>query len=1087
MKKIRLLTTFLMVMMVNLLVAQNVTVKGTVKDALTGETVPFASVYVKGQSQLGTSADENGVYILSVPKDAVLVFSFIGYKTLEIPVEGKAVIDAIIEPEASQLDDVVVVAYGTAKKESLTGAISTVKSDAIEKRPISSATAALEGTVAGVQINNSYGEPGTDPSIRIRGFNSISGSNSPLIVLDGVPMGGNISDINPADIASISVLKDASSAALYGNRAANGVVMITTKSGNFGENKVNMSLTVNQGFYSRGVAEYERLGTVDYMEAFWQAIRNGEYTSNKNKYSTWTDANAAALEGVKSSLVYNVFNKDWSELYDANGKIVSDAYVLPGIAEDLDWYEPLERIGYRQDYNLNASGGTKKTSYFMSVGYNNEKGFIKYSDGERYTARANVSVSPVSWFKAGVNVAGSHQIYHSMTGDSDNSSNYKNPFMFARGMAPIYPVHLHDMETGEYILDAEGNKQYDGGAELGRPQNNERHVIWEYELDQQESFRTTINTTVFAEINFLKDFKFRVNGDMSNRNTMSQSYDNSTIGNGKGKGRMNQSEYMYKNYTFQQQLMWNRRFGDHNVDVLLGHENYWYTYKYTYLFKQDEKFAGKMNLSNFTTMSTMNGYDTDYRTESYLGRVKYDYASKYFAEFSFRHDGSSRFYKDNRWGNFWSIGGSWVISREKFMKDISWINMLKLRAAYGEVGQDAGVGYYAWQALYSDTQNGLSGAAYKNQLSALNLGWETSQSASIALEGTLFGRWNFILEFFDKTSQDLLFDVTLPSSMGSTSTGSSNPSQTMNFGSISNKGIEFTTDVDIIRSRNWHWNVGLNLTYLNNKIKKLPQEYSKEGQVSGSKKYMVGHGIYDFWLYKYQGVDMTDGHSLYTFDDTKYYIEDASYNGPAAPKGDEDDRSKADADNYRIINGTVYATNTTYARKDWSGSAIPDLYGSFNTSLTYKNFTLSALATFQIGGQILDYAYSGMMGTSTSPGSLHVDNLKAWTPEMAAEGISKTVYPALNTDYNSDNFATSDFFLIDASYLVLKNVSLSYNLPKKAVDKLKLGGITVSVGCENAFTLTRRTGMNPQQSFNGLNYNAYVPARVFSAGLNIKF
>lgn len=1091
MKKTRLLTTFLMVMIANLLTAQNVTVKGTVKDALTDETVPFASVYVKGQSWLGTSADENGYYTLSVPEDAVLLFSFIGYKTLEIQVGDKSVIDAFIEPETVQLNDVVVVAYGTAKRESLTGSISTVKSDAIEKRPISSVTAALEGAVAGVQINNSYGEPGSNPSIRIRGFNTISGSNTPLTVLDGVPMEGNITDLNPADIASISILKDASSAALYGNRAANGVVMITTKSGDFGENRTRMSLTVNQGFYNRGLAEYERLGTKEYMEAFWQALRNGEYVTNKSKnnYTTWTDANAATLENVKNSLVYNVFNKDWNELFDANGKIVPDARILPGIAEDLDWYEPLERFGYRQDYNLNASGGTKKTSYFMSVGYNNEKGFIKYSDGERYTARANVKISPVNWFKAGVNVAGSHQIYHSMTGSSDEANNYKNPFMFARGMAPIYPVHLHNMETGEYVLDADGNKQYDGGAELGRPQYNERHVVWEYELDKEEAYRTTINTTVFAEINFLKDFKFRVNGDMSNRNTLSQSYDNSTIGNGKGIGRMNQVEYMYKNYTFQQQLMWNRRFADHNVDVLLGHENFWYNYKYTYLYKQDEKFPGMMNLSNFSTMNTMTGYDTDYRTESYLGRVKYDYAGKYFAEFSFRHDGSSRFYKDNRWGNFWSVGGSWVISNENFMKNASWVNMLKLRAAYGEVGQDAGVGYYAWQALYSSTQNGLSGAAYKSQLAALDLGWETSQSASVALEGTLFGRWNLIVEFFDKTSQDLLFDVTLPSSMGSTSTGSSNPSQTMNFGSISNKGIEFTTDVDIIRNRNWHWNVGLNLTYLNNKIKKLPEEYSKEGQVSGTKKYMVGHGIYDFWLYKYQGVDMSDGHSLYTFDDTKYYIEDASYSGPASEKTDKDGnaKTKVNAEDYRIIDGTAYAIKTTYAKKDWSGSAIPDLYGSFNTSLTFRNFTLSALATFQIGGRILDYAYSGMMGTSTTPSSMHIDNLKAWTPEMAADGLSKSVYPALNTAYNSDNFATSDFFLIDASYLVLKNISLSYNLPNKVVDKMKLGGITVSLACENAFTLTKRKGMNPQQSFNGLNDNAYVPARVFSASLNIKF
>ncbi len=1087
MKSVKLFFTSLVVLMAAVVgYAQNMQVKGVVSDASTGDALPFATVFVKGQNQIVATTDADGVYTIKAPQDAVLVFSFVGYKTAEIPVAGKAVIDAKLESETSILEDIVVVAYGTQKKESVTGAVSTVKSDAIEKRPVSSATAALEGAVAGVQINNAYGEPGADPDIRIRGFNSISGTNAPLYVLDGVPMGGNISDLNPADIASISILKDASSAALYGNRAANGVVMITTKSGALGSDKVNLNLTINQGFYNRGVKEYERLNTVDYMNAFFQAVRNGEYASNKDKYASYEAANATAVGLVKDALVYNVFGMDWNSLYGADGKIVSNAKILPGFAEDLDWYEPIERLGHRQDYNLNATGGTKKSQYFFSVGYNNEKGFIKYSTGERYTARANVSLTPVKWFKAGVNVSGSHQLYSSMDATADDAANYKNPFMYARGMAPIYPVHLHDMATGEYILDVEGNKQFDSGTQYKRPQNNERHVIWEYELDKQESRRTTLNTTAFVEVNFLKDFKFRVNGDMSLRNSMSQSYDNSTIGNGKGIGRMNQTSYLYKNYTFQQQLTWNKMFGEHNVDILLGHENYWYNYNYTYLFKQNEKFPGQMNLSNFSTMNTMTGYDQDYRTESYLGRAKYNYQNKYFAEFSFRHDGSSRFYKDNRWGNFWSVGASWVITKENFMKGAKWLDMLKLRAAYGEVGQDAGVGYYAWQALYASTQNGLSGAAYKAQLSALNLGWETSQSASVALEARMFNRWNFTAEFFNKTSQDLLFDVALPSSMGSTSTGSTNPSQTMNFGSIANIGFELSTDVDIIQKSDLRWNVGLNLTTLKNEIKKLPEEYQEDGQVSGPKKYMVGHGIYDFWLYKYQGVDMSDGRALYAFDTKKYYINNPEYTGPAAP-GTEEERTEVPADGYKVINGEVYAINTSYAKKDWSGSAIPDFYGSFNTSLTWKNFTFSALATFQVGGKILDYSYQGMMGTSSSPSSMHVDNLKGWTPEMAGTGVSTSVFPALNTKDNTYNYAVSDFMLIDASYFVLKNIAVSYSLPKKVVEKMQLGGFTISASCDNAFTTTKRVGMNPQQSFNGINDNAYVPARIFSVGLNIKF
>ena len=1092
MKKIKLFLTGLLLAVTASAFAQDITVTGTVTDATTGEGIVGASVVLKGSTTQYAMTDDMGSYTITVPSDGILEVTFLGYAPQDVPVNGRTTVNVALEMESQTLDDVIVVAYGTATKESLTGAVSTVRADAIEKRPITSATAALEGAVAGVQINNSYGEPGSDPSIRIRGFNTISGSNSPLIVLDGVPMGGNISDINPADIASISVLKDASSAALYGNRAANGVVMITTKAGNIGEERLTVNLSTTHGFYNRGIEEYDRLDSKQYMEAFYQAVRNGLYTTSPDKYGSYQGAHADAIETIKTSLGenYNIFNKGWNELYDQNGKLTAGTEILPGIAGDLDWYEPMERLGYRQEYNLNASGGTKKTSYFMSVGYNNDKGFIKYSDGERLTGRANVTVQPVKWLKVGANLSGSHQIYHSMTANSDNSSSYKNPFMFARGMAPIYPVHLHDMTTGEYLYDAEGNLQYDGGSEYGRPQNNERHVIWEYELDKTVSYRTTLNATAFAEITFLKDFKFRINGDLSNRNTLWQAYDNSTIGDGKGLGRMKQEEYMYKTYTFQQQLTWNRDFGKHNVDVLLGHENYWYWYNYTYLFKQDEKFAGKMNLSNFTTMNTMTGYENSYRTESYLGRVKYNYDERYFIEGSYRYDGSSRFYPENRWGSFWSVGASWVISSEPWMQNVGWIDMLKLRAAYGEVGQDAGAGYYAWQALYSSTQNGLSGAAYKSQLSAYDISWETSQSASIAVEARLFNRWNITAEFFSKTSKDLLYDVVLPSSMGSTSTGGRCPSQTMNFGSIANVGFELTTDVDIIRSRNWLWNVGFNLTTLKNTILKLPEQYAKDGQISGTKKYMVGHGIYDFWMYKYQGIDLSDGHSLFTFNSDDYYIKDDAFSGngpetqPTTPKGEEKTLAE---EGYRIINGKVYATNTTYAKKDWSGSAIPDAYGSFSTSLKWKNFTLSALATWQIGGLILDYSYSGLMGTTTNPGALHVDNLKAWTPDNMGTGVSTAYYPALNTADNSYNYATSDFFLIDASYFVLKNITLSYDLPRNVVEKMKLSGLAVSVSCDNAVTLTRRKGMNPQQSFNGLNYNAYVPARIFAVGLNLKF
>ena len=261
-----------------------------------------------------------------------------------------------------------------------------------------------------------------------------------------------------------------------------------------------------------------------------------------------------------------------------------------------------------------------------------------------------------------------------------------------------------------------------------------------------------------------------------------------------------------------------------------------------------------MELTNFSTNTAINGYSVDYRTEGYLGRFAYNYVGKYFGEFSVRRDGSSRFHPDNRWGNFWSLGGSWVLSREDFIRQYNWINNLKFRAAYGEVGQDEGVGYYAYMGLYNSSQNGGKGAYYKIQNEATDISWEKSQSMSIALEGRYFNRLNLTVEYFDKTSKDLLFDVNRPLSIGGTPS-SINPVQTMNFGSLSNRGFEIGSDVDIIRNKDWTWNFGLNLNFLNNKIKELPAEFGEEGYETGVRKYKKGHSIYDFYLYAFEGID----------------------------------------------------------------------------------------------------------------------------------------------------------------------------------------------------------------------------------------
>lgn len=1078
------------------MVAQNIRVAGVVVSQEDGEPVIGASIMVKGTTQ-GTITNYDGEFNLSADRNARLIVSYVGMVTQELPVQANMRI--VLAPNTQALDEVVVVAYGQQRKEAVTGAVVNIKSEAIERRPIAVATAALEGQAPGVQVSSSYGEPGSAPEIRIRGFSSINGTNAPLYVINGIPMGGTVegsgsgsasrsnplADLNPADIESITVLKDASSAALYGNKAANGVVLVTTKAGRLGEDNVDIQVSVNQGIYSRGIKEYERLNAKQYMETYWQARRNALYTDDQAKaspvYGTWNDANAAALSVVKSGLGenYNIFNKSWEELYDANGKLVSGAEILSGYAGDLDWFEPLERNGQRSEYSFSARGGSKKSTYYASVGYLNEEGFTKRSNSERLTANTKIDFTPTSWFKGGVALNGSLQEYNRMSGSAiDNATSYINPFFFARNMAPVYPVHMHD-DKGNYLLDENGEKQYDGGGS-SRPQYNNRHIIWETDLDRDKTKRITLDGTAYADITFLKDFVLTVKGNMNTRNSVQRTYNNSVIGDGAGQGRMRHESYDYKNYLFQQLLNWRRSFNEvHNVEVLFGHENYSYKYDFMYLYKTDEKFAGIMELSNFTTQSSTNGSQSGYKNEGYFSRIGYNYDQKYFGEFSFRRDGSSRFYKDHRWGNFWSLGGSWIMSDEEFIKSYDWIDYLKFRAAYGQTGNDAGIGYYQWMALYTSTQNGGDGAYWKSQLAAEDLTWENNKSFSLALEGNLFRRINFSVEYYDKKSQDLLFDVDLPTSMGGIGTGVTSPSITKNFGSVSNRGLEIALDGDIVRTKDWTWNLGAQFNTLTNVINELPEEYGKEGHISGTKKYMEGSSIYEFWLYKYAGVDKSNGRSLYQFDNENYYVEEIGQNG--------DNQTKVAKGNYTVIDGVAYSYKTTYAKKDWSGTSIPKIFGSFSTNLRYKDFQLSALLTYQLGGKALDYTYSSLMGLVATPSATHVDVLKSWMPDQASTGIDPAGIPAMNTSQSSDNNATSDRFLISTNYLNVKNIALSYNVPKKILAPIGLKALMLSASADNVCLFTKRQGMNPQQSWNGIIDNGYMPARVFTFGLNVKF
>ncbi len=1042
--------------------AQTQNVSGVVNSD-DGQPVAGASIIVPGTT-IGTYADATGKFSLTnVPANATeLEISFLGMKPQTVKIAPY--VSVTLLAEANSINETVVVAYGTQKRESITGSVSQIDEKKLELRTTTSATGALEGAAPGVQVNNTYGEPGSAPTIRIRGFGSVNGSNTPLFVVDGAPFEGNIAEINPNDIASISVLKDAASSALYGNRAANGVVLITTKSGR-GSTDPSITVKINQGVYTRGLPEYETLNPEEWMETSWTAMRNYAMHS-----SLGLDAAAAGTYATEHLIAdyakLNIFDGANNALFDANGKLVAKRKT---VYDDLNWFDAVERTGYRQDYSISGSVASSKFNVYASLGYTNEQGYIVASGYERMTGRINTSFTPNKWFKAGVNVNAT--VSERNFNDNATGSYYANPFYIARYTAPIYPYYLHNAD-GSFALDANGEKQYDTVADY----LDNRNIAYELRTDKQNSHRNVLGGQAYATITLPYGFSATVKGIVNHSTTATEKYNNPDIGDGAtNNGRFTDTHYRYHDYTLSQMLNWERNFGEHHIDVLAGHENYSYLRKYQASMNTNMAVPGNIVMGNFLTDSYTTGSNDTYRVESYLARARYNFAEKYFFDASFRRDGSSKFHPDNRWGNFFSVGANWNIKKENFMKNVDKLDALKLRAAFGEVGNDAGVGFYGYQALYEIDKNGGNTALIKSSLPANDIHWETTQTFDVAVEGRAFDRLNFSIGYFDKRSKDLLFDVPLPLSAGSWShqDDSWNLAVSQNVGSVSNRGIELSADYDVIRNGHWLWNVGLDATFLKNKIVTLP---NNDPITAGIRRYEEGHSIYEFYTYQFKGVDQTNGYSVYELDNE---LESKTLEAGRT------------AGEIVSINGTEYTYNYNYAKRDWCGSALPWVYGSFNTAITWKNFTLSALFTYSLGGKVYDSSYASLMATSSasSASQNHKDILNSWTAQPSgiteANRIDPNGIPIVDFERSKFNNSTSSRWLQDASYFVVKNINLGYRIPKRLTDKINVKGIILNASVENLVTFTSLKGMNPQYNFTGGSNDTYGTARVFNFGVTL--
>lgn len=1065
------------------------TIHGTVVEAGTNEPLIGATVMPIGGGQ-GVACDYDGNFTLNVPDNVKKAkVSYVGFKDQTVDLVNGMTVQ--LSSTSANLDEVVVVAYGTATKESLTGSVSVVGAKEIEDRPVTSVTAALEGNAPGVQVNNTTGAPGSSPSIRIRGYGSITGTQAPTYVVDGMPFDGDLSDLNPADIESLTVLKDAASCALYGVRGANGVILITTKRAkNIG--KVDVTLTVREGAVSRGLSEYARMSSTPWMETMFSTYANQLMTINPKQYPDRASANAYLQENFVSGMLQgqNIYDKAGNELFDANGRVTGN--VLPGYT-DLNWWDPVHHTGFRQEYNLNIAAATEKYNVFGSVGYLNEKGYLLMTDFERFNARFNLNAQPTSYLRLGLDLRGS-----ATSGDQNSNAgtnNMENPFatMF---YAPIFPYYAHDEE---------GNIIYENGSPAWnlRGRNDNRNVAFTLRHDKNDYHSTVIDGNAYATAVIPYGFELTFRGMMSRTMSEGTRYQNNLLGDAYPDGRLTTANSTYRYHTFMQNLTWSHNYGkelEHHVDVLFGHEN-------TRAYSGSNGFIsygqiedGFYAADNFTNIQGLpSGSYAEYRTESYLGRIRYNYWDKYFFEASLRRDGADRFSKDNRWGTFWSVGASWIISKEKFMENINWVNYLKFRFAYGAVGNYLAAPSLSWASQYAYTTITNTPILVRVTTGNPNLKWEANKTLDLGLEGALFNnRLNFSIGYFDKRSSDLIFSLPTSSSMGYILGSGRSMTTPVNLGELSNRGWELSFNGTLYQNQDWNWTASIDATFLQNKLHKLP--YNNADMNNVSQRLSVGKSLYEWYTYTFVGVDQLTGRSLYAYneDEYKYYYRSSATNYTEEELEEmwQTNRANGLKDGSIVtINGREYALNSTYATRTWHGSGIPTVFGSFGTQLSWKGINFGLLFTYSLGGKVMDSTYQRLMSVNETTSNYHIDAMNGWmqAPEGMTEDspnrINPDILPQNNPTTTQENNMTSSRFLTNASWLVLKNINLSYDLPKAWVRKIQLQNVNLGFTIDNLFTVAKRKGLNPQQTYSGVQNSdgSFVTTRVFSFQLTARF
>lgn len=1054
-RKLTLFFTCLLLAGVGVAEGQSKSVHGTVLAAEDGEPIIGATVLIKGTTT-GAVTNIDGEFTIPVGNaSSVLVISYVGMKSQELPAVNGMVVKLI--SDASELNEVLVVAYGTSTKGTFTGSAGVVSASDIGKRQVSNVTNALSGVVAGVQTLSANGQPGASASIRIRGVGSINASSNPLYVVDGIPFDGDLSSINSNDIESITVLKDAASTALYGARGANGIVMITTKKAASG--KSTISIDGKFGVNSRGVKNYDVLtSTKGYLENQYTAIYNaGLYNLGKTADEAYVYANNTMTKNSEGGSGYTIYTLPTGGLLMGKDGKLNPAAKL-GYSDGKYYYTPdnwsdeIFQNNARQEYNLTFSGSQTGFNYYLSVGYLDDQGVINNSGFTRYSGRFKSDYQMRKWLKVGANVS-YNNVNSRYPSEQTSTSSSGNAFYIANNIAPIYPLYVRDASSKNIMLNS-GRKVYDYGdgvsTNYSRSFMSISNPAGDLTYDKRFYAMNIMNSSWFAEIKPIDRLvitaRYGLNVDNTRLNEMSNAYMGQSAASG---GTVMQGQY--KTVGFNQQYVANYQLNindDHDVDLTAGYDGYTYsdeklTAYGTNMYNPEDPFV-----SNVIDNYSITGSRDNYATEGFFARVNYSYDDRYFGNIAYRRDASSRFSPKNRWGNFWSASGAWMISKESYFNDLKWVNLLKLKASFGEQGNDAIGNYYAYKDQYTVTGSGGIFAdgvlTYKGNP---DLTWETSVSYNLGADFALFSqKLNGSIEYFGRKSSDMLYYKPVAGSLGYSSIP-------MNVGSMTNSGVEIDLSYKLINTKNFKWNANVNGTFIKNKINELHPQL--EGVlIDGTRIYEEGYSMYRMYLVEYAGVDKTNGLA-------QYWAEDVNGN-------------RIKTSDYSVAQNYKKATD----------NLMPAVYGGFGSGFEAYGFDASVQLAYQLGGKIYDSGYQRLMhgGTSNYAGqNWHTDIKNAWT-----ENNTNTDVPRLNANDKYAN-STSTRFLTSSDYLSLNNITIGYTIPDKFLKKIDVSRVRVYVVGDNLYLLSARKGLDPRQSYTSATTSVYTSIRTISGGFNITF